>query len=204
VASNWWVDDRSQAQACPVLEKFKPAGDPDRPYRLYRLLSDLEDFLTEEPSPEQLQQMISLVQCYLESNPWLAFEPPQPDPETGWAVQTLYDEPWFPWTVQLVAGLPGTMSPVHNHGTWGLVALLAGIEENQFWQRSPRNPKLNKLDAAGTLQLQAGDTIAFCPEAIHRIRVVGDLPTLSFNLYGTTDFDRRYLFDLETDRAELF
>lgn len=205
MAGYWCIDDDSSARAYNPREPFRPPGNSERPYRLYRLLSDLEDLWDAEADPQgQLQGLMPLVSCYIDSNPWLTFDPLQPDPETGWAIQTLYDEPWFPLTVQLVAGLPGATSPVHNHGTWGLVALLAGAEANHLWRRSPTDQQPDRLEAAGNINFGAGDIVTFLPEAIHRITVQGDRPSLSFNLYGATDFDRRYQFDLLTDRAELF
>jgi hypothetical protein len=41
----------------------------------------------------------------------------------------LYQEDNFPITIQMVAWLPGNISPIHNHGTWGLVAVVSGQEK---------------------------------------------------------------------------
>jgi predicted metal-dependent enzyme (double-stranded beta helix superfamily) len=200
MTQNWFLDDRSIPHPWLDLPAFCAVGDVDRPYRLHRLLTDLEDLLERVADPQaQLQQMIPMVHCFLESAPWLLFEPLQPDPETGWAVLTLYDEPFFPLTVQVVSWAPGMVSSIHNHASWGLVALLDGQEQNDFWVRAGE-----QLVPVGDRTLNTGDIITFLPEAIHRVTALGDRPTISFNLYGETDYDRRFEFDPITHQATLF
>jgi predicted metal-dependent enzyme (double-stranded beta helix superfamily) len=177
------------------------APDPDRPYRLYRFLTEVEDILAQTPDPEtQLAQIIPRVQCLLEQSPWFYFNPLTPDPETGWAVETLYDEPEFPLTVQLVAWAPGSQSPIHNHGAWAIVALLQGAETNHFWQQTAPD----QLHPTGQQTLTSGDILGILPAAIHQIQTEGDRPTISFNLYGPTDYADRYEFDPQTHRAQNF
>ncbi len=36
-------------------------------------------------------------------------------------------------TVQTVAWLPGTVSPILHHAIWGVVALISGEEKNTLW-----------------------------------------------------------------------
>ncbi len=200
MTNNWFVDDRSTIHSWQNSPEFRPTGHPDRPYRLHRLLTDLEDLLETVTDPQaQLQQMIPMVRCFLDSAPWLYFDPLQPDPETGWAVRTLYDEPFFPLTVQVVSWASGIVSSIHNHASWGLVALLDGQEKNDLWDR-----QADLLTPVADQTLIAGDIITFLPEVIHRVTALGDRPTISFNLYGETDYDRRFEFDPITHQATLF
>lgn len=177
----------------------------DRPYRLYRFLTEVEDILLTTNDPQaQLRQVMPRVQQLLEQSPWFFFNPLQPDPKTGWAVQMLYDEPAFPLTVQLVAWAPGAESPVHNHGTWGIVAMLQGEEENTFWQRSSTPEQPDHITQVGQQRLSAGDMIGILPEAIHRVKAVSQQPTISFNLYGETDYNARYEFNIADHTATIF
>jgi predicted metal-dependent enzyme (double-stranded beta helix superfamily) len=130
--------------------------------------------------------------------------PIQPNPETGWAVVTLYDEPMFPLTVQMVAWAPGVASPIHNHACWGLVALISGQEKNTFWQRSPCDQFPDRIQLKGEQILGAGDIMTFLPDAIHQVTAMGETPTVSFNIYGETDYDRRWEFDLMAQSARIF
>lgn len=198
---NWFVDHGGTQELWPTVTHF-PRTTP-RPYRLYRLLTDLEDLLSHTLDDQQrLEAIYPLVRCFLADSAWLQYFPIAPNPDTGWAVEILYDEPDFPLTVQLVAWHPQQVSPIHNHGCWGLVALLRGQEENRFWGRSPADP--NQLVTAGRQVLDAGDLIGFMPDTIHQVEALGNEPTVSFNIYGETDYDQRFEFDLTNGTATNF
>jgi predicted metal-dependent enzyme (double-stranded beta helix superfamily) len=192
IGKDWLVTDDGQ---CNIFEAANQIEDL-HPYRLYRFLTDLEDVLDQISDDYlRLQAICPLVHRLLDSSSWLEIALLEPDSETGWAVQTLYDEPFFPLTVQLVAWAPGTVSPIHNHGCWGLVALLSGQEKNTFWQRSATTKFPDKIKTVGNILLAPGDILCLMPDAIHHVEALGDEPTISFNLYGETDYDRRFEFD---------
>jgi predicted metal-dependent enzyme (double-stranded beta helix superfamily) len=197
---NWLATEEGCCIPCEISEQEDWIT---RPYRLYRFLADVEDIIDRESDDLiRLQQICPLVRRLLNSCEWLQLNFLPPDPETGWSVQMLYDEPDFPITIQTVVWSPGTTSPVHNHGTWGIVALLDGQEKNTFWQRSPspQFPDLIKTTAdfpKGGLRQRIftpGDILCLMPDAIHEVEAIGDEPTISFNLYGATDYDRRFEF----------
>lgn len=167
------------------------------PYRLYRFLTDIEDILTTTTDNEAILHAVRpLVRRLLTQSVWLQWQYTDPDPDTDWSVSMLYDEPGFPLTLQNVAWNPGTISPIHNHGTWGVVAILSGQEKNTFWR--PQSPSSSQLEKVNEIILNPGDIITFLPETIHHVEVVGDEPVISFNLYGVTDYDNRFEFDLAT------
>jgi predicted metal-dependent enzyme (double-stranded beta helix superfamily) len=186
---DWFVTNDGQCLPCDVL-KLKLS----RPYRLYRFLTDLEDILERINEDRwRLEAIRPLVRQLLTSSDWLQIPALEPNPETGWEVLTLYDEPFFSLTVQLVAWKPGMTSPIHNHGCWGLVALLSGAEKNTFWQRS--GSRDNRLSLKEELLLTPGDILCLMPDAIHHVEAMGDEPTISFNLYGETNYNQRFEFD---------
>jgi len=192
---DWLLIDDGRYEASEIIEEAELSV----PYRLFRFLTNLEDILQNISDDKQrLQEIRPLVRRLLNSSEWLHYEYLEPDVDTGWSVTTLYDEPDFPLTVQTVAWLPGSVSPIHNHATWGVVAILSGQEKNTFWKQV--NPDLNstvneRIEKAGELILSPGDIISFTPDAIHNIEVMGDEPTVSFNLYGETNYDQRFEFD---------
>lgn len=201
IGKDWLVTDDGQ---CKIFEATNQIEDL-HPYRLYRFLTDLEDVLNQISDDYlRLQAICPLVHRLLDSSSWLEIALLEPDLETGWAVQTLYDEPFFPLTVQLVAWAPGTVSPIHNHGSWGLVALLSGQEKNTFWQRSPIPKFPDKIETVGDILLAPGDILCLMPDAIHHVEAIGDEPTISFNLYGETDYDRRFEFNPIQGNAQNF
>lgn len=197
----WLIDNQSSVTALVGA----PEPEPVRPYRLYRFLSDLEDLLDQPlPDAELLQVAFPLMQRLLASSPWFEFAAPPPDPESGWSVQILYDEPDFPLTVQLVSWAPGSISPIHNHGCWGLVTLLAGCETNELWKRCQSPQSGDQIVPMGSLHLNPSDTLLLLPEAIHRVEAVGNAPTVSFNVYGPTDYAGRFEFDPDQGLAQPF
>lgn len=190
---DWLITDAGEAINCTntIQEDFV-----EQSYRLYRFLTDLEDILTNvEGDRDRLKAIRPLVRKLLNNNPWLLTEYEAPDPELGWSVTMLYDEPDFPLTVQTVAWLPGQVSPIHNHGTWGLVALISGQEKNTFWQETDPSNFTSNIKQVGELTLNPGDIIGFLPNTIHHVKALGDEATISFNLYGETDYEQRFEFD---------
>lgn len=190
---DWLINESGEAQSYQIQENTELIPDS---YRLYRFLTDLEDILKQENSDRRrLEAIMPLVRKLLNSNAWLLTDYDLPDPDLGWSVTTLYDEPDFPLTVQTVAWSPGQISPIHNHGTWGLVALISGQEKNIFWQENHPSDSTLEIEMVGELVISPGDIISFLPNTIHQIEALGEEPTVSFNLYGETDYEMRFEFD---------
>lgn len=198
---DYLVTDDSLCQGFIPEEVESPA----EPYRLYRFLTDLEDILDEEPDDaKRIQRIAPLVRVLLTSSEWLQFEYVDPSPKTGWGVKMLYREPSFPLTVQMVSWSPNCLSTIHNHATWGIVALIRGHERNTLWRRSPTPEHPGHIEQVGEQYLVPGDIIGFTPNAIHCIEAISDEPTISFNLYGVTDYPNRYQFDVVNHTASKF
>lgn len=178
---------------------------PLEPYRLYRFLTDLETILEEEKDDAlRIQKIAPIVRTLLISSDWLQMEYNPPSPKTGWGVKMLYKEPKFPLTVQMVSWAPGQRSTIHNHATWGLVALISGEEKNTLWRRSPTPDHPHAIEKVGEQYLVPGDIIGFEPDAIHCVEALGNEPSISFNLYGITDRASRFQFNPGDRTAKLF
>jgi predicted metal-dependent enzyme (double-stranded beta helix superfamily) len=200
VSQNWLVTDDGKCEAWEgSVDNLELSTSQ---YRLYRFLTDLEDILQKFKSERyRLKAICPLVRRLLTSSEWLQGEYLEPNQETGWSVLTLYDEPDFPLTVQTVTWLPGRVSPIHNHATWGVVALISGEEKNTLWRRVDNNGGIEKV---GDVIVTPGDIISFIPDAIHSVEALGDEPTISFNLYGETNYEQRFEFDPVTWTAKNF
>ena len=199
---NLLVENKGQ---CHIFETIASEKERSSPYRLYRFLTDLEDILeTIDDDYLRLRKIVPLVRQLLDDSPWLLLSMLTPNPETGWDIMTLYDEPYLPITIQLVACASGTVSRIHNHGCWGLVTLLSGQEKNTFWRRNPQPNSPDKIEKVGEQILNTGDMICFLPSAIHQIEALGNEPTISLNLYGVTDFENRFEFDITSGTARNF
>ena len=84
------------------------------------------------------------------------------------------------------------------------MALVSGQEKNTLWRRSPTLEQPDQIEQTGDVMIEPGDIISFVPDAIHCVEALGDEPTISFNLYGLTDYKARYKFDPNTHTAVLF
>lgn len=196
---DWHVDNTSICQA--VVQK-ETAESPVSPYRLYRFLTQLDDILLAQANDElRLAEIRPLVRSFLNQSPWMMMQCPPPDPKRGWAVSKLYEDVDYPLTIQLVSWNPGMLSSIHNHGAWGLVAILDGEERNRFWQ--PQAAGEPMVQTQETI-LQPGELITFMPDAIHQVEALGDEPVLSFNLYGETDYKARFKYNDKTSEASSF
>jgi predicted metal-dependent enzyme (double-stranded beta helix superfamily) len=200
-SSDWLVTENGDCLACNLQESETSTGY----YRLYRFLTDVEDILESTKDDRQrLEQIRPLVRRLLTSSYWLQGEYREPNPDTGWSVLMLYDEPEFSLTVQTVVWLPGRVSPIHNHAAWGVVALISGEEKNTFWRRTTDSEFPDRIEKVGEQVLVPGDIISFMPDAIHHVEVMGEEPTITFNLYGKTDYQQRFEFDPITHTAKNF
>jgi predicted metal-dependent enzyme (double-stranded beta helix superfamily) len=200
-SQNWLVTEGGEFIALTLEELALP----EKPYRLYRFLTELEDILdTVTDDCLRIRAITPLVRKLLASSYWLQMEFTEPPTDPGWSVQFLYDEYEFPLTVQMVAWLPGHVSPIHNHVTWGIVAVVSGQEKNQFWRRSPISENPSRIEYVGEKILLPGDIIGFTPDAIHSVEPLGDEPVITFNLYGVTEYQERFEFNPLTQSAKNF
>lgn len=198
--NNYLVDNEGEISTCQFDYPHSNVN-----YRLYRFLTELEDvIINNENERDILEIVIPKVRRLLTESDWIQWEYIEPDPNIGWSVNILYDEPNFPLTIQMVTWLPNQVSPIHNHGAWGIVAIISGEEKNTFWQRDLQPKSENAIKFVQEKTLLAGDIIGFTRDAIHQVEAVSDEPVISFNVYGITDFDSRFEFDLDSQTAKNF
>ena len=122
---------------------------------------------------------------------------PTPKPEEVAKIYLLSDEEGGDFSLYLISVLPVGPSPIHDHGTFAVIAGLDGDEENTIYKRLDDGSEVGKasLEVDRKVILKSGDAIAFMPEDIHRICVVSEAPTRHFHLYGKG-------FEQQTNRLE--
>ena len=200
MAQDWMVTDNGQVQACATPREWNLL---ETPYHFHRFLTQVEDVLKEALDEDNcLPAIRHLVRKLALNSYWLQTQ--HPSTLSDVAIQTLYDEIGYPLTVQTNTYPPGAVSPVHNHGTWGVVTLLKGQEKNTFWQRTPTPEFKDKVTPVEEKIFHPGDVISFSPGAIHCVEAVGETPLVTFNLYGETHSKERFEFDPKTHQARNF
>ena len=199
---DWFIAANGQHQVCKSAREWDLLRDN---YRLYRFLTEVEDVLKNvEDESTRLPEIRMLVRRLIINSYWVQSQSLEPDPKTGLSVLLLYNELGFPLTVQTVTFAPGTTSNIHNHGTWGVVAILKGQEKNTFWRRSSHPDFPDKLEKVGEINLSPGDIVSFTSETIHQVESIGDKPTVTFNIYGETNPNQRFEFDVINHIAKKF
>lgn len=205
---DWLVTEEGECLSFPSPRQWDLLTQTTQ-YRLHRFLTELDDIInqaemTGETEVDYLPTLRRLVRKLLLNVYWISKEVPTPTDKTGTAVSLLYDEPGYPLTLQTEIMLPGSSTPIHNHGTWGVVATLQGQQKNVFWKRVPTPKYPENIEKVGERILQPGDVISFTTEAIHHVEVMGDEPIVTLNLYGDTQASRRFKFDVSTHQAHRF
>ncbi len=113
----------------------------------------------------------------------------------GYTRNLIYDAPDQSLSLYAIVWLPGQWTPVHDHGSWGVVGVVEGVlEERSYVRLSPDRGADEAIDLArgGTVLLRHGAVTSFVPNPDH-IHVTG-VPTerpraVSLHLYGRTMSD---------------
>ena len=103
---------------------------------------------------------------------------------------------------------PGQWTPVHDHGTWGVVGVIRGVLEERNHTRTDHNNETDEgivLQRGGVILLAEGTVTSFVPnpDHIHRTGVPKDREqAVSLHLYGRT-MNRFHIYDVEAGTREL-
>jgi predicted metal-dependent enzyme (double-stranded beta helix superfamily) len=97
---------------------------------------------------------------------------------------------------------PGSQTPVHDHGAWGLVGLYRGNQDEEFYR-----PSAGRLELLRRRPLEPGDWYALFPPAddVHRVRTTSAVTSVSVHLLANdTGCVLRHLYDEATGDARPF
>jgi predicted metal-dependent enzyme (double-stranded beta helix superfamily) len=108
------------------------------------------------------------------------------DPDQGFGVHVLHEEPDHTLAVFAVSWLPSRGAPPHDHGTWAVIVGVDGAEKNVFWERADdrARPGYAELRKIGEKVADRGDVVAMPAGAIHSVVNESDRVTLSLHVYG--------------------
>jgi predicted metal-dependent enzyme (double-stranded beta helix superfamily) len=108
----------------------------------------------------------------------------------GYARNLIYEAPDDSLSLYAIVWLPGQWTPVHGHGSWGVVGVLEGtLEERSYVRLSPDRGADQDIDLVrgGVILLRHGAVTSFVPnpDHIHVTGVAADRPrAVSLHLYG--------------------
>jgi predicted metal-dependent enzyme (double-stranded beta helix superfamily) len=171
-------------------------------YSIDHLLVDLKHICAEWKNERDiLSRARPLVRkAALSKAHWLEDRMYQADPEQGFGVYLLHEQPDHSLAVFAVSWLPDRGTPPHDHGTWGLVAGVDGPETNEFFERvdDRSRPGYAELKKIGEKVFEVGEVVAMPTGTIHRVWNETDKVTVSLHVYGKhINFTGRSQFDPE-------
>lgn len=108
----------------------------------------------------------------------------------GYTRNLIHEAPDAGLSLYALVWLPGQWTPVHDHGSWGVVGVVEGVlEERSYVRLSPDRGADEGIELArgGTILLNHGAVTSFVPNPDH-IHVTGVPPerprAVSLHLYG--------------------
>jgi len=107
---------------------------------------------------------------------------------SGYQTHLVHAEPDGSFSIVVMVWLPGQRTPVHDHLTWCVTAVLQGTEYEEIFRLAPAAP----LDGGAHLRSVArnanrvGTVSGFAPPGdIHQVTNIGDEVAVSMHVYGT-------------------
>lgn len=127
------------------------------------------------------------------------------DPDPGFSLHMLHEEPDHSLAVLVASWLPGKGVVPHNHGTWAVVCGMVGQETNVFWRRNDdrSRPGHAHIEEVGRTAFGPGEVVHFLPDDIHSVMNETDAVTVSLHIYGRhINHTARSKFDPVAEREE--
>ncbi len=156
---------------------------------------------------EIIERLGPLAQRLATDKGWLKPEHSRPNPEQGFGVHLLHEEPDHTLAVFVVSWEPGKGAPPHDHGTWAVVAGIDGEERNVgYARRDDRSrPGYAEIEVKKETVAGPGELICMKTGGIHSVTNDGDRVTLSLHTYGKhVNHTERSQYDPDTNSAEDF
>ena len=136
---------------------------------------------------------------------WIKPEHYQVNDERGSSLYVLHEEEDHTLMVFAACFRPGRVTPVHDHGTWAVVAGVDGAEKNTIYKRidDGSKPDQGEIQLRGNKVVRQGDAIGMPSGTFHTVSNVSDEVSVSLHTYGMhINYTGRSKFDPEAQTQE--
>jgi predicted metal-dependent enzyme (double-stranded beta helix superfamily) len=100
---------------------------------------------------------------------------------SGYQTHLVHAEPDGSFSVVVMVWRPGQRTPVHDHLTWCVTAVLQGTEYEEVYAN-----RRDHLETVGRNANPVGTVSGFAPPGdIHQVTNIGDAVAVSMHVYGT-------------------
>jgi predicted metal-dependent enzyme (double-stranded beta helix superfamily) len=141
--------------------------------------------------PEAVDRVVAALRSRLPGPELLSAEQLAGDP-SGYQTHLIHAEPDGSFSIVVMVWLPGQRTPVHDHLTWCVTAVLRGTEYEEVYRLihagSPRGAPQDgdHLQSVARNANPAGTVSGFAPPGdIHQVTNIGDTIAVSMHVYGT-------------------
>ena len=148
--------------------------------RLRQFVADFTRLIDTGPEePRVLDRGAALLAALVASDDWLPEAYAVPDPER-YQQFLLHCDPLERFSVVSFVWGPGQATPIHDHGTWGLIGMLRGAELSHEWDLATGR-------RTHTTRLEPGTVAAVSPRIgdVHKVEnAFADRVSISIHVYG--------------------
>ncbi len=175
-------------------------------YTIDTFIGEVKEILTDVgPSDVGLNKIASRMR-ELAKHPELAGDEPMGNIHTGSQSKPLYIDDSGLILVRARFG-PEAMTPIHSHGSWGVIGVYQGRDQYQVWRRLDEGsgPGDARVELVEERILEPGDAVVLPPppQDIHAQRGHDGKATYEYVLFGAnTMVLPRLYFDPSHDSAE--
>jgi len=171
-------------------------------YSIAQLVADLKAIRAQAKDEREILNRARPLarRAALAKDSWLEPRMYEADPEQGFGVHLLHEEPDHTLAIFAVSWLPGRGTPPHDHGTWAVVAGVDGPELNRFFERvdDRSRPGHAEVKKSGEKVFGVGDVVAMPTGGIHVVWNESDQVSVSLHIYGKhINFTGRSQYDPE-------
>lgn len=198
------VDSRSRRPPGAAAPEARMTGVTS--YCLQDFIIDLERLTSQDRDPEQMVRGISRkIRLLIDGDRFLTREECEPDP-SGYASHAVYCDRQRRFVVKSGVWQPGHGTPIHDHGTWGVMGVVTGDLKVSTYERldDRRRTGHARLRKSAEIVADPGSVSCVLPpdREIHKVECLSR-PALSIHVYGR-DIDECNMYDLETETCRLY
>ena len=171
-------------------------------YPISDLVADLRRITSETTDEHQILSRVRPLarRAALSRDVWLEKRFYAADPDQGFGLHMLHEEPDHTLAIFAVSWLPNRGAPPHNHGTWAVVVGVDGPEKNVFFERADdgSHPGYAELKKIGEKIFDFGEVVAIPNGGLHSVWNETTSVSVSLHIYGKhLNHTGRSQFDLE-------
>lgn len=181
---------------------------PELPLPLARFVETLDRLTTppetgENGEAEVLEAVVDAMRTLVAHDDWLDADFTRPHPQY-YQQYLLHADPAGRFSVVSFVWGPGQKTPIHDHGTWGVIGMLRGAEVGRHYRLADGGCVPDGAEE----RLEPGDTAVVSPTVgdLHVVRNAFDnRVSISIHAYGADiGRQRRHVYDAATGAAKPF